>query len=827
MNIGRLAAGREEYYLSQVADGVEDYYLSSGEAAGRWAGSGAALAGVAGEVVGDDLRTVLAGRTPAGVPLAGPGRKTPGFDLTFRAPKSVSLLHALGDPATVRQVVAAHDQAVAECLEYLEAHACFARRGPQGRQQVRGDGFVAAEFRHRTSRNGDPQLHTHLLLANAVRADGRWSALDGRLLYGEAKTASYLYQAVLRAELTERLGVDWQPVRYGMADIAGFTRPVIEAFSTRRREILAQLDRRGEHSASAAQVATLATRKAKGETDSETLRAEWRQRAAEHGLTGDVLASTLHCVDGRSVGMPDATVEGLLSPAGLTRRRSSFTRRDVVQAWCNQLPHGGHLPTVESLTAATLEDPELIELAGSELDARFRDSLRRRDGRYVPSPAAPSRFTTREMLEVERQLLDAARTGESSEVAVVAEEVVEAALAVRPSLGPEQRHMVRSLTGSGDALQVVVGKAGAGKTHALDAARAAWQASGHVVIGTALAARAAAQLQADAGIPAGTLARLERVLTRRPLPPKSVVIVDEAAMVGTRQLARLAAMTGRARAKLVLVGDDRQLPAIDAGGGFCALTRTVIPVRLDVNRRQTAEWERIALDQLASGRTQVALAAYQRHGRIIVAPSAEEVRDLLVADWHEHRRASGTGPMLALHRSDVDDLNQRARQRLKVAGDLGETELPVGGRMFAVGDEVIGRRNDYRAGILNGTRGVITALHPDAETVTMRTAEGEQITLHRGYLQRGLLDHAYAITVHKSQGATFDRAFLLGDDRLYREAGYVALSRAKDTTRIYTVAANPGDEHRTHRHTPAVDELSRVLATSRAEQSLHELTVGR
>lgn len=166
----------------------------------------------------------------------------------------------------------------------------------------------------------------------------------------------------------------------------------------------------------------------------------------------------------------------------------------------------------------------------------------------------------------------------------------------------------------------------------------------------------------------------------------------------------------------------------------------------------------------------------------------------LVTDWHDHRQTGGTGPMLALHRSDVDDLNQRARHLLKASDELRGSELVVDGRAFAVGDDVIGRRNDYRTGILNGTRGTITALHHQAQTVTVRTDDGEHLTLNRTYLQRGFLDHAYAITVHKAQGATYDQAFVLGDDQLYREAGYVALSRARDRTRLYAVATHPDDE---------------------------------
>jgi len=184
---------------------VEDYYLGSGEAPGRWIGAGSARLGLSGVVAARDLRAVLDGRCPATgrslIAIRRPDR-LPGLDLTFSAPKSVSLLFALSDENVSSAVRNAHDAAVAQALGYLEREAGEVRRGKDGVDRLPGGGFVAAAFRHRTSRAGDPQLHTHVLVANMTRgADGRWSALDGRQLYLQAKTAGTLYQAALRYEL--------------------------------------------------------------------------------------------------------------------------------------------------------------------------------------------------------------------------------------------------------------------------------------------------------------------------------------------------------------------------------------------------------------------------------------------------------------------------------------------------------------------------------------------------------------------------------------------------------------------------------------------------
>src|SRR5215218_6464367 len=247
LSLGKLAAGQAGYYLDQaqgtttraqaVASGVEDYYLGGHEAKGRWAGAGAATLGLRGEVADEPLLRVLAGEHPAtGDPL---GRvlasRRPGFDLTFSAPKSVSVLFGIGDDRLRSTLQAAHDEAVADAFGYMERHAAVTRRGPAGVYAIAGIGLVAAAFRHRTSRAGDPQLHTHVLVANlTLGGDGRWSTLDARRIYTHAKTAGYLYEARLRSIVTRELGVEWTPVRNGIAEIAGVPSPVLRAFSRRR-----------------------------------------------------------------------------------------------------------------------------------------------------------------------------------------------------------------------------------------------------------------------------------------------------------------------------------------------------------------------------------------------------------------------------------------------------------------------------------------------------------------------------------------------------------------------------------------------------------------
>ena len=335
--MSKLAAGpgAGRYYVDRVAHGREDYYAGEGEAPGTWLGGGAAALALAGEVSEEGIVRMLEARDPAtGELLREPvaSGAVAGFDLTFRAPKSVSILFGITEPEVARAVLAAHDAAVAEAMAYMEREACRARRGRGGAIVIDGRGFVGAAFRHRSSRAGDPQLHTHVVIANATQAtDGRWTALDGRALFRHAKTAGYLYQAVLRTELSERLTVRWLAVERGTADLVGVPRGAIEHFSQRRAEILEHMAARGERSARAAQIATLETRRSKQhDVPVERLRAEWRARAAEHGLNRFQLRRVIRQPPERSrdeVAVVEDVARRLEGPEGLTWADSEMCRQ--------------------------------------------------------------------------------------------------------------------------------------------------------------------------------------------------------------------------------------------------------------------------------------------------------------------------------------------------------------------------------------------------------------------------------------------------------------------------------------------------------------------
>lgn len=280
LSIGLIGNGHGTpgYYVDQVAAGREDYYSGQGEAAGQWMGAGAAAAGLDGEVDADAFLGLLE-------PQGKPNQRVLGFDLTFSAPKSVSVLLGVTGPVVSAQVRDAHDAAVQQAVGYIERHATWTRRGRNGHHRIRGDGLTIAAFRHRSSRAGDPQLHTHAVAANGTVAEGRTTTLDSRTMFAHAKTAGFVYQAALRSELTERLGVSWGPVEQGIADIQGISKDVLEHFSRRSQEIAEHLAEHGGTSRRARELAALQTRQAKDhDVPIGRLREDWRARAAEHGL---------------------------------------------------------------------------------------------------------------------------------------------------------------------------------------------------------------------------------------------------------------------------------------------------------------------------------------------------------------------------------------------------------------------------------------------------------------------------------------------------------------------------------------------------------------
>ena len=724
------------------------------------------------------------------------------------------------------EITAAHESAVDAALGYLERNAAVSRRGHNGTEQVSADGFIAAAFRHRTSRAADPHLHTHALVPNMVRStdDGRWRTVDARHLYAHSLTAGYVYESHIRDELTRRLGVSWGPIVNGIADIDGLPKPVLRAFSTRREDIEHRMAALGTTSARGAEIAALDTRAAKDRTLNYTdLVDNWAHRAANLNVWRTTIDELADRQARRSMapGSPDevSRIEAhLLGPEGLTERASTFDRRDIVRALASAYPNGATVALLEAHADAILRHSDVVKVIDSTTQA-----LRSDNGRTVTRVNTGARYSTNELMALERRLVDAALARMGGGTALVPTGMVDAAIDRRPTLAMEQVAMVEELTTGGDGVAVVVAPAGAGKTFALAAAVDAWQSAGVIVHGAALSARAAAELEASTGVGSTTLARL--VIDLETIRPGDVVIIDEFGMAPTRLVAPIFDRAAEVSAKLVLVGDPRQLPEIGAGGLLSGLAARVPPIELTENRRQRNEWERVALEQLRSGDVGKALSAYQQHDRVRTYETARDAKARVVDDWLAARATGSDAIMLASRNVDIADLNNLAHRHLVdagvVHGPARVVEVDDRRREFQAGDEVLFLRNDRRLGVRNGMRATIERVHPlGSLDLTVTTTDRQRIDVPRWYVDQGHLSHGYAMTIHKAQGLTCDTALVYATDDLYRELGYVALSRGRDLNVIYTtgdVQIDPEAHMRIARRVPS-EMLMAGLSTSRAQE---------
>jgi conjugative relaxase-like TrwC/TraI family protein len=835
LSVAKLTPGQEGYYERSVADGLDDYYAGRGESPGVWTGRGAKQLGLEGLVHEGELGRLIRGFHPRSEealrthpkarritieridPFSGDRTlevkklaPVAGFDLVFSPPKSVSLLHALGDEHTRRAVNEAHLSAWQAALGYLEDEACVTRRGRNGVYRERASGFVAAAYQHRTSRSQDPHLHTHVIVANMAKtsSDGKWRALDGEpILKSYRLAAGYLYQAQLRAELTWTLGVEWEQPHKGMAELRHVPREVIREFSTRRVQVVEELARKGGGGFYAAQLAAVETRERKEHVDLTGLREDWRARAAEHGLGRRELHALLGRVRERELSREQLLriARQLLGPEGLTERQTAFSEPEVVMAWSQAHTQGASADRVRQL-AVGLTQTDGVERVGER-----------------PSPGRPAHYSTADLLAAERAALALVERGRDADAPSIApQQLDEIERADRIVLSAEQERMVREVATGRSQVVCVVGLAGAGKTTATHAVAQVFNHVGIDVLGAAPSGVAAEKLQDETGIPSTTLQRLLEHAREGGLPHRSVLVVDEAAMAETRVLAPVLELVEQAQGKAILIGDPQQLPAVGAGGLFAGIVEREGAVVLSENRRQRDPLEQDALARVRAGVGRDYLAYAEKHERLVASDSPVTTRSRLLADWWQEARDDLRGNvMLALRRRDVTDLNRLARQLMDADGRLGKERLNVAEREFAAGDRVVCLRNSDLLGVKNGTTGTIERVDLDRRTLTVATDRGPTVELSRRYLETANIRHAYALTGHAAQGLTVERAFVLGaGEARLQEWGYVALSRARGQTRLY-VTGTPR-AHESHFH--ELDDRDPLTRFGRAlEESAIEL----
>jgi conjugative relaxase-like TrwC/TraI family protein len=760
-----------------------------------------------------------------------------GYDLTFSPVKSVSTLWAVADPAVAATIERAHQAAVNDALTFIEKHALFTRTGPQGIRQVNVRGLVATAFTHRDSRAGDPDLHTHVAVANKVQTlDGRWLSIDGRVLFKANVAASETYNTALEQHLREALGVRFaerpgtDPTKRPIREIVGVDPRLNQRWSTRRIHIGARrselaIQFQNDHgrpptpveALHLAQQATLETRDAKHEPRSlAEQRTTWLAEAVTVLGGRDAVASMV-----RTALAPHAEATAIADAHWVAQRADHIltvmeASRSTWQMWhvraeAQRQMRSANVPVERASALVDLLVDEVLDRRSVALAAPHDgidepEVLRRVDGSSVYTVAGADLYSSQRILDAEARLVAAAgrRGGASVEQTAVELALLEMA-ANGTALDAGQAALVRQMCTSGARLQLGIAPAGAGKTTAMRTLTLAWTQDGGQVLGLAPSAAAAAVLGEQTGIRSDTLAKLTWSLDHGDLPdwaaaigPSTLVIIDEAGMADSLSFDAAVQFAIDRGASVRLVGDDQQLAAIGAGGVLRDITHIHGALQLTELHRFTDPAEAAASLTLREGKL-AALNFYLDHDRIHVGDLAKTTEDAFNA-WVSDQAAGLDAIMIAPTRQLVAQLNRRARaHRLDHSAATAEVPLADGNRA-SVGDVIITRSNDRRLRLTatdwvkNGDRWTITRIGRRGDLTVRHARSHLTVRLPVDYV-RASTGLGYATTIHAAQGVTADTMHGLLTGQESRQQLYTMLTRGRAANHLYLQVVGDGDAH--------------------------------
>jgi conjugative relaxase-like TrwC/TraI family protein len=795
-----------------------------------------------------------------------------GYDLTFSPVKSVSSLWAVANPHLAAQIELAHQAAVQDALNFIERHALFTRQGRNGLRQVNVTGLVAAAFTHRDSRAGDPDLHTHVAVANKVQTlDGPWLSIDGRVLFKATVAASETYNTALEHHLRDRLGVRFaergdtdarlRPIR----EIVGVDPALNRRWSARRASIES---RRGELATQfqrdhgrppspvemlhLAQQATLETRDAKHEPRTLT-----EQRIAWHNEAAQVLGGrqAVHAMVHAALNPSSETaptIDGAWVAAAADRVLTAMEEhRSTWQVWHVRAEAQRQIRAA-NITTDTVD--HLVDLLVAEVLntrsiplTRTDDSivepvlLRRADGSSVYTVAGSELFTSTRILQAERRLVAAAgRTDGRTVEAVAVDLALLESAANGVALDAGQAALVRSMATSAARLQLAIAPAGAGKTTALRTLTQAWLEGGGQVLGLAPSAAAAAQLRDQTGTTAETLAKLTWSLQHLNEPagqlpdwahrigPSTLVLVDEAGMADTLSLDTAVQFIVGRGGSVRLIGDDQQLAAVGAGSVLRDIEHSHGAVQLTELHRFDDPVEAAASLALRDGRPE-SLGFYLDHQRIHVGDLVALTENLFEA-WRVDRKNGLDSIMLAPTRDLVAELNRRARAHRLLSAPTSRPEIALAdGNRASAGELIITRHNDRRLRtstfdwVKNGDRWIVLAADRGGGLRVQHRRSGRTIHLPASYV-RDFVELGYATTIHAAQGVTADTMHGLITGNESRQQLYTMCTRGRLANHIYLQLVGDGDPHTlirpdTIRPDTATELLEHILARDDTPQS--------
>lgn len=823
--------GGPAYYLSLSNI---SYYADGGEPLPLWAGTAAHELGLSGVAEKEHVERLCAGfHHETGKPLvrnAGEETRNPGHDNTFSASKSVSVLWAMADENLRAKIQQAQESAVRSALKYLEDKAGFARVGAQG-QRLTKCPLLFALFEHGTSRAKDPQLHTHALLINlTVHPAGatgkqRTTAIDSTYIYHLKISAGAIYRAAL-AQNMKLLGFEVEQRKLGASigfEIKGIPQKLIDEFSKRRAEIEQELKLRcGGLDTATYKYAELVCKETRRKKDEEVSRAdlfaEWQKVGREHGVDAAYVRGLIRPERPLTMREVDQAKEAVWKQAveSLSEQHSHWNEADLTKAVAEHATGRLTVKEIRELIANKLR----VGVEMCSLGTVRTEEKSQKQKQYVERHEM--RYTTPEILRLEREMMrDVERHVRGSRTATpekLIDKVIEHYLKKGGQLDEEQMNAVKHLT-SGPSIRLMTGRAGTGKTTTLKAAVDVWLAENkhRQIYGIAVAGAAMQRLVEGVGkerVKGLTMQQATYHLEKGwlKLDRNSVLIVDEAGMVGTKDLAKIIKHVADARARLVAVGDAKQLQPIDAGGPFKFLEDVLGSCVLKTIRRQKEFWAREAVAAMYEGRADDAIYKYIEAGRFSCSKTREEAMGKLLEQWRKDGGVENPRDvfLIAALNTEVRKVNELAQLVRLRDGRLDKEQ-----RMFAndgflyVGDRVMFQERSKKMGIENSDTATILSIDEKRQRVVVsHDRTGKEIEVDFKSYSISNCKLGYCSTVHKAQGASLPVVHvLLGGPLTDLHMGYVSLSRSIESSHIFTDEQAVGD--------PAFSDLLRSLSRER------------
>jgi|GEM_PF-3055914 len=739
--------------------------------------------GLHGKVVGEELTHLLAGHAPDGSALSTRVHQSRrvGFDMTFSPDKSFGLLWARLDETNRRNLEDNLRRSVEETLAYTQKNVLnnCVRRGHAGAVTEAPKDLTFALFMHGTSREQDPQPHVHSVLMNmAQRQDGTYGAINEKAIFERRSEIRRVFNLTLAANLRNEMGIEMEPHKDGVR-VARVSRELCDTYSKRTHQIRDALDEMGMTPHQAGKFAVLQTRVKKGEVHEKDLLPVWQKEFDTLGFfeeNGRALLGRSK-MESLTPEQDRACLDACISSMGESTRNLNETQLCALVA--EKYAGSIALESLESKVELLKSDDRIV-------------SLTLKSGMY---------YTTHDAIDLENKAVSIGKELGSREGHAVESSTAKDILDKYSNKGmsDEQREATEHILKSSD-LSMMVGAAGTGKSYSLHAAREVLEASGYNVRGMAPTGKAAQNLEESSGISSKTVDKFLYDLGKGKdkLTARDVVVVDESAMLGNDKTRNLLEAVKESGAKIILVGDDKQLTPIERGRPFEHLKDAVGAVEITTVRRQKHEWQRDAANKIREGNVREAIVDYHERGLVHHGSTWAKVRDVLVDDWIKDRkeRPYDTQLVLASTREKVEGLNRAIRDRLVAEGELSiKREAKIGTvqsdgsiiqKGFTEKDRIYFTKNDEKLGVKNGSLGTVEKISREKRgvfEVSVKMDDGAHVLFRSD--KYASITHGYATTVHKSQGDTVDRSYILPERMMDRNAAYVAFSRHREEAKVY------------------------------------------